>query len=146
MALAHAFDALVLVPCCDKIVPGMLMAAMRLNVPSVMVSGGPMLAGRLDGRTIDLNSRVRGGRPVPGRHARRRGPEGPRVRACPTCGSCSGMFTANSMNCLAEVVGMALPGNGTIPAPYSERLRLAKAAGAAGHGRAGRRPASRATS
>jgi dihydroxy-acid dehydratase len=130
MTVAHAFDALVLVPCCDKIVPGMLMAAMRLNVPAIMVSGGPMLAGRLLGRTIDLNSVFEG----VGRHqAGALDDEGLKAlecNACPTCGSCSGMFTANSMNCLAEVIGMALPGNGTIPAPYSERLRFAKEGGA----------------
>jgi len=130
MTIAHAFDALVLVPCCDKIVPGMLMAAMRLNVPAIMVGGGPMLAGRLEGRTIDLNSVFEG----VGRHqAGELDDEGLKALecgACPTCGSCSGMFTANSMNCLAEVIGMALPGNGTIPAPYSERLRFAKDGGA----------------
>ena len=129
MAQAHAFDALVLVPCCDKIVPGMLMAAMRLNVPAVMVSGGPMLAGRLDGQAIGLTQVFEG----VGRHqAGALDDEGLRAlecSACPTCGSCAGMFTANSMNCLAEVVGMALPGNGTIPAPYSERLRFAKRSG-----------------
>jgi len=131
MALAHAFDALVLVPCCDKIVPGMLMAAMRLDIPALMVSGGPMLAGHLEGRTIDLNSVFE----AVGRHqAGTLDDEGLMAiecAACPTCGSCSGMFTANSMNCLAEVVGMALPGNGTIPAAYSERLRFAKDSGAA---------------
>jgi dihydroxy-acid dehydratase len=130
MTIAHAFDALVLVPCCDKIVPGMLMAAVRLNVPAVMVSGGPMLAGHLAGRTIDLNSVFE----AVGQHmAGALDDEGLKAiecAACPTCGSCSGMFTANSMNCLAEVLGLALPGNGTVPAPYSERLRLAKDAGA----------------
>ena len=130
MTVAHAFDALVLVPTCDKIVPGMLMAAMRLNVPAIMVGGGPMLAGHLDGRTIDLNSVFE----AVGRHQAGTldddGLEAVECGACPTCGSCSGMFTANSMNCLAEVIGMALPGNGTIPAPYSERLRYAKDAGA----------------
>jgi dihydroxy-acid dehydratase len=129
MTIAHAFDALVLVPCCDKIIPGMLMAAVRLNVPAVMVGGGPMLAGRLGGRTIDLNTVFEG----VGRHmAGELDDEGLKqieCAACPTCGSCSGMFTANSMNCLAEVLGLALPGNGTIPAVYSERLRLAKEAG-----------------
>ncbi len=130
MTAAHAFDALVLVPTCDKIVPGMLMAAMRTNVPAVMVGGGPMLAGRLEGRTIDLNSVFE----AVGQHqAGTLDDEGLKAiecGACPTCGSCSGMFTANSMNCLAEVIGMALPGNGTIPAAYSERLRFAKDAGA----------------
>ena len=131
MTIAHAFDALVLVPCCDKIVPGMLMAAMRLNVPAVMVSGGPSLAGHLQGRTIDLNSVFEG---VGQHQAGVIGDEeltALECGACPTCGSCSGMFTANSMNCLAETIGMALPGNGTIPAPYSERLRYAKQGGAA---------------
>ena len=108
----------------------MLMAAMRLNVPAIMVSGGPMLAGHLDGRAIDLNSVFE----AVGRHqAGTLDDEGLKAlecSACPTCGSCSGLFTANSMNCLAEVIGMALPGNGTIPAPYSERLRFAKDSGA----------------
>ena len=130
MAIAHAFDALVLVPTCDKIVPGMLMAAMRLNVPAVMVGGGPMLAGHLDGRVIDLNSVFE----AVGRHQAGAldddGLKAVECGACPTCGSCSGLFTANSMNCLAEVIGMALPGNGTIPAAYSERLRYAKDSGA----------------
>ena len=129
MALAHAFDALVLVPCCDKIVPGMLMAAMRVNVPSIMVSGGPMLAGRLDGRTIGLTAVFEGVGQFQAGTLDEAGLKAIECNACPTCGSCSGMFTANSMNCLAEVVGMALPGNGTIPAPYSERLRYAKSAG-----------------
>ena len=131
MTLAHAFDALVLVPCCDKIVPGMLMAAVRLNVPAVMVGGGPMLAGRLDGRTIDLNSVFEAVGQVQAGTLDEAGLKAIECAACPTCGSCSGMFTANSMNCLAEVVGLALPGNGTIPAPYSERLRFAKDSGAA---------------
>jgi len=130
MTIAHAFDAVVLVPTCDKIVPGMLMAAMRTNVPAVMVGGGPMLAGKLDGRAIDLTTVFEG----VGRHqAGTLDDEGLKAlecNACPTCGSCSGMFTANSMNCLAEVIGMALPGNGTIPAAYSERIRFAKDAGA----------------
>ena len=129
MTIAHAFDALVLVPCCDKIVPGMLMAAMRLNVPAVMIGGGAMLAGHLAGRTLDLNSVFE----AVGQHqAGKLDDEGLKAiecNACPTCGSCSGMFTANSMNCLAEVIGMALPGNGTIPAVYSERLRFAKDSG-----------------
>jgi dihydroxy-acid dehydratase len=131
MAVAHAFDALVLVPCCDKIVPGMLMAAMRLNVPAVMVSGGPMLAGHLDGRVVDLNSVFEGVGQYQAGVLDDEGLKALECNACPTCGSCSGMFTANSMNCLAEVIGMALPGNGTIPAPYSERLRFAKEGGSA---------------
>jgi dihydroxy-acid dehydratase len=130
MALAHAFDALVLVPTCDKIVPGMMMAAMRLNVPAIVVSGGPMLAGYHDGAAVDLNAVFE----AVGRHqAGTIGDaelEAIECDACPTCGSCAGLFTANSMNCLAEVVGLALPGNGTIPAPYSERLRFAKEGGA----------------
>jgi len=129
MALGHAFDALVLVPCCDKIVPGMLMAAARLDIPTVMVGGGPMLAGRQGDRAIDLNTVFEG----VGRHMAGTlddaGLKAIECSACPTCGSCSGMFTANSMNCLAEVLGLALPGNGTIPAVYSERIRLAKQAG-----------------
>ena len=130
MAIAHAFDALVLVPTCDKIVPGMVMAAMRLNVPSIVVSGGPMLTGFQDGRAIDLNSVFE----AVGRHQAGtlddEGLKAVECGACPTCGSCSGLFTANSMNCLTEVIGLALPGNGTIPAPYSERLRFAKDGGA----------------
>ena len=129
MTIAHAFDALVLVPCCDKIVPGMLMAAMRLNVPAIMVGGGAMLAGHLGGRTLDLNSVFE----AVGQHQAGKldddGLKAIECSACPTCGSCSGMFTANSMNCLAEVIGMALPGNGTIPAVYSERVRFAKDSG-----------------
>jgi dihydroxy-acid dehydratase len=129
MTIAHAFDAIVLVPCCDKIVPGMLMAAMRLNVPAIMVGGGPMLAGRLEKRTLDLNSVFE----AVGQHQAGTIDDDElkaiECGACPTCGSCSGMFTANSMNCLAEITGMALPGNGTIPAPYSERIRFAKQTG-----------------
>jgi len=129
MAKGHAFDALVLVPCCDKIVPGMLMAAVRLDIPAVMIGGGPMLAGRQGGLAIDLNTVFEG----VGRHMAGEldddGLKALECAACPTCGSCSGMFTANSMNCLAEVLGLALPGNGTVPAVYSERLRLAKEAG-----------------
>jgi len=130
MALGQAFDALVLVPCCDKIVPGMLMAAMRLNMPAIMVSGGAMLAGRIGDRAIDLGSVFEA---VGGHQAGTVDDamlDAVEHNACPTCGSCSGMFTANSMNCLAEVIGMALPGNGTIPAVYSERLRFAKDSGA----------------
>ncbi len=129
MARAHAFDALVLVPCCDKIVPGMMMAAVRLELPAIVVSGGPMLTGHLDGRDLSLDDVFE----AVGRHmAGTLDDEGLKAiecAACPTCGSCSGLFTANSMNCLTEVLGLALPGNGTIPAPYSERLRLAKESG-----------------
>jgi dihydroxy-acid dehydratase len=131
MTVAHAFDAIVLVPCCDKIVPGMLMAAVRLDVPAIVVSGGPMLAGRLGGEVVDINSVFE----AVGRHmAGTLDDEGLKAiecAACPTCGSCSGLFTANSMNCLTEVLGLALPGNGTVPAPFSERLRLAKDSGEA---------------
>jgi dihydroxy-acid dehydratase len=130
MVEAHALDALVLVPNCDKIIPGMMMAAARLDIPCVLVSGGPMLTGRMDGKDIDLNTlfeavgKVHAGAMSEAELARCED------LACPGCGSCSGMFTANSMNCLAEVLGLALPGNGTIPAAYAERVRLAKRAGA----------------
>lgn len=129
MAIAHPFDALVLVTNCDKIVPGMLMAAMRLNIPSIVISGGPMLAGKFGGRAVDLISVFEG----VGRVARGEWTEAQLKEleecACPGCGSCAGMFTANSMNCLAEALGMALPGNGTIPAVSAARMRLAKLAG-----------------
>lgn len=129
MVKAHAFDALVYIPNCDKIVPGMMMAALRLNIPAVVVSGGPMLAGKFKGRDISLSTMFE----AVGAFENGTMLEGDLCdmenKACPTCGSCSGMFTANSMNCLAEVLGLALPGNGTIPAVYSERIRLAKYAG-----------------
>ncbi|MDD5699506.1 MAG: dihydroxy-acid dehydratase [Victivallaceae bacterium] len=129
MALAHGFDALVMVPNCDKNVPGLLMAAARLNIPAIFVSGGPMLAGRLDGRKISFTDMAEAvGACRTGRISREK-LEAFEISACPGCGSCSGMFTANSMNCLTEVLGMALPGNGTIPAVQSARLRLAKYAG-----------------
>ena len=129
MAIAHGFDGLVLVPNCDKIVPGMLMACARLNIPSIVISGGPMLAGRRAGRVLDLNSVFEGvGAVAAGRMTPDELKEIEEC-ACPGCGSCSGMFTANSMNCLAEVLGLALPGNGTIPAVYAERIRLAKKTG-----------------
>ena len=131
MAKAHALDALVLIPNCDKIVPGMLMAALRVNVPSVLVSGGPMLPGKHKGQDISLTTMFE----AVGSYENGTMDEKELCElencACPTCGSCSGMFTANSMNCLCEVLGIALPGNGTIPAVYSERLRLAKKAGMA---------------
>ena len=131
MAMAHAFDALVLIPNCDKIVPGMVMAALRVNIPAVLVSGGPMLAGRHKGKDISLTTMFE----AVGSYENGTIDEKELCElensACPTCGSCSGMFTANSMNCLCEVLGIALPGNGTIPAVYSERLRLAKKAGMA---------------
>lgn len=129
MAKAHAFDALVMVPNCDKNVPGLLMAAARLNIPSIFVSGGPMLAGTVDGKKISYStvseavSRFKVGEIDENKLNEYEN------NACPSCGSCSGMFTANSMNCLCEVLGMALKGNGTIPAVYSQRLQLAKHAG-----------------
>lgn len=129
MALAHAFDAMVMVPNCDKNVPGLLMAAARVNIPTVFVSGGPMLAGHVQGQRTSLSSMFE----AVGAHAAGKMTE-EQVddyvsHACPTCGSCSGMYTANSMNCLTEVLGMGLQGNGTIPAVYSERIKLAKHAG-----------------
>ncbi|MBM7865708.1 dihydroxy-acid dehydratase [Heliobacterium gestii] len=129
MATAHGFDALVFIPNCDKVVPGMLMAAARLNIPSIFVSGGPMLAGRFQGKKVNLNTVFEGvGQHNTGKMTLEELEE-LEDNACPTCGSCSGMFTANSMNCLTEVLGMGLPGNGTIPAVYSARIRLAKEAG-----------------
>ena len=129
MAIAHQFDALVMVPNCDKNVPGLLMAAARLNIPTVFVSGGPMLAGRVKGEKRSLSSMFE----AVGSYAAGTMTEADvkefENKVCPTCGSCSGMYTANSMNCLTEVLGMGLPGNGTIPAVYSERIRLAKKAG-----------------
>ncbi|GAB6886594.1 dihydroxy-acid dehydratase [Desulfothermus okinawensis JCM 13304] len=129
MATAHPFDGLVCVTNCDKIVPGMLMAMLRLNIPSLIISGGPMLAGKLNKKSIDLISVFEGvGRYKKGEIDEQELEE-LEEKACPGCGSCSGMFTANSMNCLSEAIGLALPGNGTIPAVYAERLRLAKYAG-----------------
>lgn len=129
MALAHGFDALVMVPNCDKNVPGLLMAAARLNVPTVFVSGGPMLAGHVDGAKTSFSSISEAvGEFNAGKITEEKLREY-ECKTCPTCGSCSGMYTANSMNCLTEALGMGLPGNGTIPAPYSARLRLAKHAG-----------------
>ena len=129
MAIAHAFDALVLIPNCDKIVPGMMMAAARLNKPAIIVSGGPMLSVDYNGKYRDLNTTFE----AVGAFKAGTIDEAELGRledaACPSCGSCSGMFTANSMNCLSEVLGLALPGNGTIPAVYSERIRLAKESG-----------------
>ena len=130
LALAHAFDALVLIASCDKIVPGMLMAAARLDLPAVIVAGGPMLAGRLGERTLDLNSAFM----AVGAHARGQISDAEldaiERACCPGCGSCAGMFTANTMNCLTEVLGLGLPGNGTAPAVSAARLRLAERAGA----------------
>ncbi|SDA39144.1 dihydroxy-acid dehydratase [Lachnospiraceae bacterium G11] len=131
MALAHQFDALVMVPNCDKNVPGLLMAAARINVPTVFVSGGPMLAGHVKGEKRSLSSMFE----AVGAHAAGKMTEEEvkefEEKVCPTCGSCSGMYTANSMNCLTEALGMGLKGNGTIPAVYSERIKLAKHAGMA---------------
>lgn len=129
MVLAHGFDGLVMVPNCDKNVPGLLMAAARVNIPTIFVSGGPMLAGRVDGKKTSLSSMFEA---VGAYSAGKIDDEKLRVceeRTCPTCGSCSGMYTANSMNCLTEVLGMGLAGNGTIPAVYSARIELAKHAG-----------------
>ncbi|WP_041314961.1 dihydroxy-acid dehydratase [Heliomicrobium modesticaldum] len=129
MTMAHGFDALVFIPNCDKVVPGMLMAAARLNIPSIFVSGGPMLAGRFQGKKVNLNTVFEGvGQYNTGKMTMEELEELEK-NACPTCGSCSGMFTANSMNCLTEVLGMSLPGNGTIPAVYSARILLAKQTG-----------------
>ena len=129
MAMAHQFDALVMVPNCDKNVPGLLMAAARINVPTIFVSGGPMLAGHVKGEKRSLSSMFE----AVGAYAAGKIDENElnefECKTCPTCGSCSGMYTANSMNCLTEVLGMGLRGNGTIPAVYSERIRLAKHAG-----------------
>lgn len=129
VAMAHQFDALVMIPNCDKTVPGMLMAAARLNIPTVFVSGGPMLSGRVKGNNTSLSSMFE----AVGAYAAGKISEDDVMeyenKTCPTCGSCSGMYTANSMNCLTEVLGMGLRGNGTIPAVYSERIRLAKRAG-----------------
>ena len=129
----HAFDAAVCIPNCDKIVPGMLLGALRVNIPTVFVSGGPMLPGHQpgcsQGATTDLNTLFDGAGQVAAGTMTEEELKYFEDTACPTCGSCSGMFTANSMNCLCEALGIALPGNGTIPAVYSERLRLAKHAG-----------------
>ena len=131
MANAHAFDALVFIPNCDKIVPGMVMAALRVNVPSVIVSGGPMLAGKFKGKEVSLSTMFEAVGSVESGLMLESDLAELEEKVCPTCGSCSGMFTANSMNCLCEVLGLALSGNGTIPAVYSERIRLAKYAGMA---------------
>lgn len=129
LALAHCFDAMVLIPNCDKIVPGMLMAAARINIPSIVISGGPMLGGNFGGRNTSLSNMFE----AVGAHKANKMTAQELVacekNACPGCGSCAGMFTANSMNCLSEAIGMALPGNGTIPAVAAERTRLAKKAG-----------------
>lgn len=129
MVEGHALDALVFIPNCDKIIPGMLMAAARLNLPSIFVSGGPMLAGRVDGRAVDLSNVFEAVGKVQAGLMTEEELRELEEEACPGCGSCAGMFTANSMNCLTEALGMALPGNGTIPAVHSARLRLAKETG-----------------
>ncbi len=129
LATAHAFDGMVCIPNCDKNVPGLLMAAARVNIPTVFVSGGPMMAGRIDGHKTSLSSMFEAvGSVSAGTMTEEKLCEY-EEKACPTCGSCSGMYTANSMNCLTEAIGMGLPGNGTIPAVYSARIRLAKHAG-----------------
>jgi len=129
MAKAYPFDGLVLIPNCDKIIPGMMMAALRLNIPTIIVSGGPMLAGRFKGKAVDLISVFEGvGRVAAGTMTKQ---ELSMLEecACPGAGSCAGMFTANSMNCLTEALGLGLVGNGTIPAVHAARIRLAKRAG-----------------
>ena len=129
MAMAHQFDALVMIPNCDKNVPGLLMAAARLNVPTVFVSGGPMLAGHLNGHKTSLSSMFEAVGAYAAGKLDEDGLTECEMKTCPTCGSCSGMYTANSMNCLTEAIGMGLQGNGTIPAVYSDRIKLAKHAG-----------------
>ena len=129
MAKAHGFDGLVMIPNCDKNVPGLLMAAARVNVPTIFVSGGPMLAGRIDGRKRSLSSIFEAVGSVAAGTMTEEKLREYEEKVCPTCGSCSGMYTANSMNCLTEAIGMGLQGNGTIPAVYSARIRLAKHAG-----------------
>jgi dihydroxy-acid dehydratase len=129
MAMAHPFDALVMIPNCDKIVPGMLMAALRLNIPAIFISGGPMLAGNLKGKKVDLITVFEGVGAVKSRTMTQKTLKLLEDSACPGCGSCSGMYTANSMNCLTEAIGLGLPGNGTIPAVQAARRRLAKQTG-----------------
>ena len=129
MAMAHQFDALVMVPNCDKNVPGLLMAAARLNIPTIFVSGGPMMAGHVRGKKRSLSSMFEAVGSYSAGTMTEEEVKEYENKVCPTCGSCSGMYTANSMNCLTEALGMGLPGNGTIPAVYSERLKLAKHAG-----------------
>ena len=129
MAMAHPFDGLVLIPNCDKIIPGMIMAALRLNIPAIVISGGPMLAGTYQGRAVDLITVFEGVGAVKAGRLPEAELQALEDVACPGCGSCAGMFTANSMNCLSEALGLALPGNGTIPAVSAGRYRLAKQAG-----------------
>ncbi len=129
MAVAHPFDALVMIPNCDKIIPGMLMAALRLNIPTIFISGGPMMAGILEGKTVDLISVFEGVGKVKSRQMKEKYLKALEDCACPGCGSCSGMYTANSMNCVTEALGLGLPGNGTVPAVHAARRRMAKQAG-----------------
>jgi dihydroxy-acid dehydratase len=129
MANAHPFDGLVFIPNCDKVVPGMLMAAAKLNIPSIFISGGPMLSGKYKGKRLSLSDMFEAVGAVEAGKMSESELSCMENKACPTCGSCSGMFTANSMNILTEVIGLGLPGNGTVPAVYSERIRLAKTAG-----------------
>jgi len=129
MVIAHPFDALVMIPNCDKIIPGMLMAALRLNIPTIFISGGPMMAGTLEGKTVDLISVFEGVGRVKTRQMKEQYLKALEDCACPGCGSCSGMYTANSMNCVTEALGLGLPGNGTVPAVQAARQRLAKQAG-----------------
>ena len=131
MATAHAFDAMVLVPNCDKIVPGMVMGAARMNLPTVLVSGGPMLAGNVNGRKSNLSVTFEAVGAFNAGKITEEELKEYEDHACPGCGSCSGMYTANSMNCMCEVLGIALPGNGATPAVYADRIRLAKYAGMA---------------
>lgn len=129
MAMAHPFDALVFIPNCDKIIPGMLMAALRLNIPAIFISGGPMLAGKMEGKAVDLISVFEGVGAVKAKKMTSEELKQLEDCACPGCGSCSGMYTANSMNCVTEALGLGLPGNGTVPAVQAARRRLAKHAG-----------------
>jgi dihydroxy-acid dehydratase len=129
MVMAHPFDALVFIPNCDKIIPGMLMAALRLNIPAIFISGGPMLAGKMEGKAVDLISVFEGVGAVKSKRMTQSALKQLEDCACPGCGSCSGMYTANSMNCVTEALGLGLPGNGTIPAVQAARHRLAKYAG-----------------
>ncbi len=129
MAIGHGLDALVLVPNCDKIVPGMIMGALRVNLPTILVSGGPMLAGHVENRSVSLSQMFEYVGAFKGKLISEEQLEDMEKSVCPSCGSCAGMYTANSMNCLSEAIGLALPGNGSIPAVYSQRIQLAKTAG-----------------
>lgn len=129
MTRAHGLDGLVMIPNCDKSVPGMMMAAARIDIPTIVVSGGPMLAGKVKGNKVDLSTVFEAVGSVSAGNMSEDELEDLENNACPSCGSCSGMFTANSMNCMTEALGLALPGNGTVPAVYSDRKRLAKYSG-----------------